>query len=66
MDISVGAVMLQNELTLLKIIVGVGFLVWMMLMFVQVVWMNQRPITTQISQKDLKKGFDKPQFLKAA
>ncbi|MBI3352952.1 MAG: hypothetical protein HY036_10290 [Nitrospirae bacterium] len=39
-----GAEMLPNELTLLKIIIGVGFLGWMMLLLVQAVWLDGSPV----------------------
>src|ERR1700693_1890111 len=38
-----GAEMLPNELGLLKIIVGVGFIGWMLLFLVQAVWMANAP-----------------------
>ncbi|MFI5304251.1 MAG: hypothetical protein ACHQYP_05575 [Nitrospiria bacterium] len=35
-----GAELLPNELTLLKVLVGIGFVGWMMLLFVQAVWLD--------------------------
>jgi hypothetical protein len=39
-----GAEMLPNELTLLKFIVGIGFIGWMMILFVQAVWLDGFPV----------------------
>ena len=41
---SLGAEMLPNELTLLKVILGIGFAGWMMLILVQVVWLDRLPL----------------------
>lgn len=38
-----GAEMLPNELSLLKIIVGIGFIGWMLLFLVQTVWLANTP-----------------------
>ena len=38
-----GAEMLHNELTILPIIVGVGFIGWMVLFLVQTVWLSNFP-----------------------
>ncbi|MBI3605203.1 MAG: hypothetical protein HY202_04150 [Nitrospirae bacterium] len=38
-----GAEMMQHELTILQIIVGVGFVGWMMLLLVQTVWLANAP-----------------------
>lgn len=43
METTLGAVMLPNELLLLKGIVGLGFLGWMTLMFTQVVLLDHSP-----------------------
>ncbi|HXN06449.1 MAG TPA: hypothetical protein VN944_05230 [Nitrospiria bacterium] len=40
METTLGAVMLPNELLLLKVIVGMGFVGWMTLMFTQVVYLD--------------------------
>lgn len=38
-----GAEMLHNELTILPIIVGVGFIGWMFLFLAQTVWLSNPP-----------------------
>jgi hypothetical protein len=43
METTFGEIMLPNELLLLKVVVGVGFLGWMMLMFTQVVLLDSFP-----------------------
>lgn len=66
MDIQLGATMLQNELSLLKVIVGVGFLGWMMLMFVQVLLMDKPSSSSSVVSLSSAKKHEKKEFLKAA
>ena len=66
MDIQLGATMLQNELSLLKVIVGVGFFGWMMLMFVQVVLMDKPSSSSNIVSLPSTKKHEKKDLLKAA
>jgi len=66
MDIQLGATMLQNELSLLKVIVGVGFLGWMLLMFVQVVLIDKPSSSSNVLSLPSAKKHEKKEFLKAA
>ena len=66
MDIQLGATMLQNELSLLKVIVGVGFLGWMLLMFVQVVLMDKPSSSSNVLSLPSVKKHENKEFLKAA
>ncbi|MBI1822308.1 MAG: hypothetical protein HY036_02225 [Nitrospirae bacterium] len=61
-----GALMLQNELNLLKTIVGIGFFGWMMLMLVQVVWLDEIPSEQKDSPQKPKEEYRRQDFLKAA
>ena len=66
MDIQVGATMLQNELSLLKVIVGVGFLGWMMLMFVQVILLDKPGPSGKVVSLRSAKKHEKKEILKKA
>lgn len=66
MDIQMGATMLQNELSLLKVIVGVGFLGWMMLMFVQVILLDKPGSSGKVVSLHSAKKHEKKEILKAA
>ena len=66
MDIQVGATMLQNELTLLKVIVGAGFFGWMMLMFVQLLFVDKQSSSSNVLSFPSAKKPGKKEFLKAA
>jgi hypothetical protein len=67
METTLGSIMLPNELLLLKVIVGMGFLGWMTLMFTQVVLLDNsshedsKPFrkTSKVKVEDKKHEFKK-------
>ncbi len=49
METTFGSIMLPNELLLLKVIIGMGFFGWMMLLLVQAVWLDGSPVIKKSS-----------------
>ncbi|MHB8483774.1 MAG: hypothetical protein ACYDBV_13760 [Nitrospiria bacterium] len=61
-----GALMLQNELSLLKLIVGISFFGWILLIMVQVVWLDEFPLRRKDSPQRTQEDLPQKEFLKAA
>ncbi|MFI5305480.1 MAG: hypothetical protein ACHQYP_11900 [Nitrospiria bacterium] len=69
METALGAVMLPNELLLLKVTVGLGFLGWMTLIITQVVLLDHFPQVVSSPFRKHSKGkveYKKEEFKKAA
>jgi hypothetical protein len=69
METALGSIMLPNELLLLKVTVGLGFLGWMTLMFTQVVLLDRFPQQVSNPFRKPSKGkveYKKEEFKKAA
>ena len=61
-----GALMLPNELGLLKVMVGISFFGWMILMLTQVVWLDEWPLAKQNVPEKSVESESPTEFLKAA
>ena len=69
MESALGSIMLANELLLLKVTVGLGFLGWMILMFTQVVLLDHFPHQVSNPFRKSSQGkveYKKEEFKKAA